>query len=337
MGRKASVSQALVAQLTDLYSKHSGLYELSNLKQAATKASIAFDDAVLAVKSSRLSAEAATSQYESTNQKHVTMLMRRDSWSSADAAEFAELTAREVKARKVLLKAREGLRSAEDEAGRSQVIYMDALRKRYHEEQIWQDKWRVLSTYGTWGLIVLNTALFCGGQIFHWRREDGRMRLIEDLIRERNDYDVKGIDYANPKHTLETDSVNAVELALHEETAAESDEVRMVSADHNEADSPISPEKQIGETSRRSEGTKNSCDDSEAALVAHASEHDAEDRNNVSAMQNAKETMRNAPTAVITFVVDEFTNVHWPSATIGAATGAAAALLLCALLPLSRR
>lgn len=41
--------------------------------------------------------------------------------------------------------------------------YMDLARsimERYHEEQLWSDKIRSVSTYGTWALMVVNLLLF---------------------------------------------------------------------------------------------------------------------------------------------------------------------------------
>eukprot|EP00562_Extubocellulus_spinifer_P018890 CAMPEP_0178601730 /NCGR_PEP_ID=MMETSP0697-20121206/34548_1 /TAXON_ID=265572 /ORGANISM="Extubocellulus spinifer, Strain CCMP396" /LENGTH=146 /DNA_ID=CAMNT_0020239817 /DNA_START=1 /DNA_END=439 /DNA_ORIENTATION=- len=54
---------------------------------------------------------------------------------------------------------------------------MDAMRKRYHEEQIWNDRWRVLGVYGTWGLIALNSVLFLGVL-----EGGGEIEADEDLI-----------------------------------------------------------------------------------------------------------------------------------------------------------
>jgi len=62
--------------------------------------------------------------------------------------------------------------------------YMGDLRRRYHEEQLWQDRWRIYSTFGTWGLIVLNTMVFMISQYMARLRESQRMREIQDSIRQ---------------------------------------------------------------------------------------------------------------------------------------------------------
>ena len=178
--------QSFFDRLTALYNESSGENELSLLKQHVTTASRQFDDGVRTVQTARLALEKATTTYDDVNKRHSALMMRRDSWDADDATAFATLTAEEVQARKALATARAALRGAEEDVSSRQVDYIDAMRRRYHEEQMWQDRWRVVGTYGTWTLIGLNSVIFLGGQFFHYRREASRLKRIEDLIRESN-------------------------------------------------------------------------------------------------------------------------------------------------------
>jgi hypothetical protein len=101
---------------------------------------------------------------------------------------------------------------------------MNRMRRRYHEEQIWQDQWRVLGTYGTWSLIVLNSCVFLGSQYFLRMRENARMKAIEELIRE-NSVQIAAATLGSSgaatqslqtttKITCETDQVDNDKLAL---------------------------------------------------------------------------------------------------------------------------
>ena len=182
----SSPEQSFLDRLKVLYNESSGENELSLLKQHVTTASRQFDDGVRTVQTARLGLEKATTTYDDVNKRHSALLMRRDSWDADDATAFATLTAEEVEARKALAAARAALRKAEEDVSSRQVDYIDAMRRRYHEEQMWQDRWRVLGTYGTWTLIGLNSVIFLGGQFFHYRREASRLKRIEDLIRESN-------------------------------------------------------------------------------------------------------------------------------------------------------
>jgi hypothetical protein len=50
-------------------------------------------------------------------------------------------------------------------------------------EQIWQDQWHVLGTYGTWSLLGLHTCAFLVSQFFHYRREARKLKHLETLVK----------------------------------------------------------------------------------------------------------------------------------------------------------
>lgn len=172
-------------RLSNLWSENSGLTELTFLKEEVTNTSHRFDVAVRSVTDLRREVDQKILHHDEAQKRHAALLMRRDQWDQHDANEFSRITGEEVKSRKELAKARDRLRQAEANAAQCQIEYMDAMRRRYHEEQVWQDKWRVLSTYWTWALIGLNTVVFIGGQFFLQRRETRRLNAIEELINEK--------------------------------------------------------------------------------------------------------------------------------------------------------
>ena len=232
-----SSEPSLFDRLKTLYNESSGENELSLLKQHVTTASRQFDDAVRSVQTARLALEKVTSTYDDVNKRHSALLMRRDQWDADDATSFATLTAEEVQARKALAAAREALRKAEDDVSSRQVDYIDAMRRRYHEEQIWQDRWRVLGTYGTWTLIGLNSIIFLGGQVFHYRREATRLKRIEDLIRDRNA--VGSADDSGKDMEVIGDETKAIEAEMlserNEEQAVESNDASVLEVDTKNA------------------------------------------------------------------------------------------------------
>lgn len=80
---------------------------------------------------------------------------------------------------------------AEREAEESAAQLSKGILSRYHEEQVWSDKIRRMSTWGTWGLMGMNILLFLIFQIAvePWRRkrlvkgfED---KVIEALEKEK--------------------------------------------------------------------------------------------------------------------------------------------------------
>jgi hypothetical protein len=164
------------------WEENSGQRELDELKLAVQQASTKFDQTVDTVASCRTTVEDNQKAHDDAHKQHANLMMRREQWDSTDAASFIDYTSKEVNSRQALTEARNALRRSEADASRCQRDYMDIMRQRYHEEQMWQDKWRMLGTFGTWSLIGLNSIVFLGSQFFHQRREVNRLKAIEDLI-----------------------------------------------------------------------------------------------------------------------------------------------------------
>lgn len=81
--------------------------------------------------------------------------------------------------------AKEQLESIERKAEEAASRLSASILARYHEEQIWSDKIRRMSTWGTWGLMGVNVLLFLVFQVLiePWRRK----RLVigfEDKVME---------------------------------------------------------------------------------------------------------------------------------------------------------
>mmetsp|Transcript_10560 Transcript_10560/g.31115 ORF Transcript_10560/g.31115 Transcript_10560/m.31115 type:complete len:368 (-) Transcript_10560:401-1504(-) len=176
-------------QAADLYADFAGVNEISRLKSAVSEASSAFDSSTSSLLRLRDELEQRVSDHERLERLHHNMMQRRHEWGvdgdvDAAAEDFARLTAEEGRARRLKDETKLSLREAEENLRMRQVEYMDAMRKRYHEEQVWQDKWRVLGTYGTWALIGLNSIIFLGGQILHFKREEDRLSAIAMFIDE---------------------------------------------------------------------------------------------------------------------------------------------------------
>lgn len=178
----------------------SGLTELERLKTAVEEASIQFDKATKNVAHSRVQVEQAQKAHDLAHKKHVHLLMRREDWSGEDAQSFVNITAEEVSTRQHLVDAQAALKRAEDYAITAQHTYMDAMRKRYHEEQLWQDKWRLLGTYGTWSLIGINTCVFLGGQMVTQRREMNRLKHMEELLVKHQEENKKVFESNHKAH-----------------------------------------------------------------------------------------------------------------------------------------
>jgi She9 / Mdm33 family len=179
-----NTKKSFLQRLQDTWYERSGTLEILALKESVNHASLAFDQASMTVTWSRRHLDECIKHWERISGQHLQLLQRRESWTSEDAQTFAKLISEEVSSRHKLEQARHDLTSAEEILSQRQLDYMNGMRRRYHEEQIWQDKWRVVGTYGTWSLIVLNSVVFLASQYFLQFREKARMKSMEELIRE---------------------------------------------------------------------------------------------------------------------------------------------------------
>lgn len=83
------------------------------------------------------------------------------------------------------IEAQEALMAAERDAEEAAALLSKSILARYHEEQIWSDKIRRMSTWGTWGLMGVNVLLFLVFQIAvePWRRRR-LVRGFEEKVME---------------------------------------------------------------------------------------------------------------------------------------------------------
>ena len=168
----------------EVWYEESGTREILQLKEQVQESSAKFDETQRNVTQARGDLDQALKAWEDSQRQHTRLLQVRDSWTNEQAQEFAGLVQKEIEVRNNLEEAKQMLVKRETELSKSQLAYMDQLRRRYHEEQIWQDKWRVLSTFGTWGLIVLNSAVFLISQYVNRQRETQRLRDMQELLKQ---------------------------------------------------------------------------------------------------------------------------------------------------------
>ncbi len=127
----------------------------------------------------------------SASQREVNeLLQRKHSWSSQDLERFTALFTSDHANEQAETAAQEALASAERTAEEAGAKLSKSILARYHEEQIWSDKIRRMSTWGTWGLMGVNVLLFLIFQIGvePWRRrrlvKGFEEKVMEALDRE---------------------------------------------------------------------------------------------------------------------------------------------------------
>lgn len=128
----------------------------------------------------------------SASQREVNeLLQRKHAWTPADLERFTELYRNDHANQQAEIEAEKKLGEAERAADDAQAQLSTLISARYHEEQIWSDKIRRASTWGTWGLMGINICLFITVQLVIEPRKRARMvesfeKVLEEQFQDEN-------------------------------------------------------------------------------------------------------------------------------------------------------
>jgi len=128
----------------------------------------------------------------STTQREVNdLLHRKHTWSPTDIERFTSLYRSDHANEQAEAAAQKNVADAEARYEEASTKLGKSILARYHEEQIWSDKIRQMSTWGTWGLMGINVLLFIIFQIAvePWRRRrlvKGFEEKVEIALKERD-------------------------------------------------------------------------------------------------------------------------------------------------------
>ncbi|RCI10642.1 hypothetical protein L249_4442 [Ophiocordyceps polyrhachis-furcata BCC 54312] len=134
------------------------------------------------VRTARQAYRSSNTKRSATQREVTTLLARKDSWLPVDLERFTELYRTDHVLEGEVTAAQEALTEAEADEQRLSQRLNAGILKRYHEEQIWSDRIRRASTWGTWGLMGMNFVLFVVLQFVAepWRRR----RLVRGVVEE---------------------------------------------------------------------------------------------------------------------------------------------------------
>lgn len=126
--------------------------------------------------------KAVNARRAATQREVTTLLARKDTWTPLDLERFTTLYRQDHELEAAVAGASTDLTDAEAEEARLSQALNSGMLKRYHEEQIWSDRIRRQSTWGTWGLMGVNVLLFLVLQFVAepWKRN----RLMKGIAAE---------------------------------------------------------------------------------------------------------------------------------------------------------
>ncbi|KAG6036438.1 hypothetical protein E4U41_005720 [Claviceps citrina] len=174
--------QARVLTASQTLNDITGYSAIEAIKKENEAMELRLAEAHARVRTARQAYKSSNTKRAATQREVTTLLARKDTWSPSDLERFTELYRTDHETEGEVAKAQEALTESEmEEQSLSQRLNAGIL-KRYHEEQIWSDRIRRASTWGTWGLMGMNFLLFVVLQFFAepWRRR----RLVRGVVEE---------------------------------------------------------------------------------------------------------------------------------------------------------
>ncbi|KAH8681176.1 Mdm33 family-domain-containing protein [Xylariales sp. PMI_506] len=162
-----------------------GYSGIEALKEQIATLETSLADAQAALHAARSAYKTKVADRAATQREVTTLLARQKTWTPADFERFTTLYRSDYELEVEVADRARQLEEAEREAERLSRELSTGILARYHEEQIWSDKIRRMSTWGTWGLMGVNVLLFL---VFQFGAEPWRRaRLVkgfEDKVHE---------------------------------------------------------------------------------------------------------------------------------------------------------
>ncbi|GAB1319667.1 sensitivity to high expression protein she9 [Madurella fahalii] len=177
------------------------------------------------LREARQAYKSLTAHRAATQREVTTLLARKDTWNPADLERFTTLYRLDHELEAQVAGAAAELTDAETDEARLSAELNAGILKRYHEEQIWSDRIRRQSTWGTWGLMGVNVVLFLVLQFVAepWRRK----RLMRGIAEtERSVMDEVKRELAEVRAALEASGLK--ELATATAARQSDDEAAVV-------------------------------------------------------------------------------------------------------------
>ncbi|KAM0750731.1 hypothetical protein T439DRAFT_325789 [Meredithblackwellia eburnea MCA 4105] len=159
--------------------KATGYEEIEVLRKDVSHRESALSVARESATSSKNTYAAAVAARANSQKEVNDLLQRKSTWSSADVIRFTELVQQDHENERTETRAKAAMDADEEAVEKGFSNLMKAILERYHEEQVWSDKIRSLSTYGSLAITGLNVFLFILTILLiePWRRK----RLVEGV------------------------------------------------------------------------------------------------------------------------------------------------------------
>lgn len=145
-----------LSTLSAQYNTYSGYAAIEELKARITQLETSLDSARSLATAAKKTYLLAVQNRSASQRETNDLLSRKNSWSEADLSRYTELLRKEHALSREEGEAEKELERSEAEVQGAFDELMKAVMVRYHEEQIWSDRMRGWSTYGSLVVAGLN-------------------------------------------------------------------------------------------------------------------------------------------------------------------------------------
>jgi len=158
--RYTATAARAFAQLGRELNKMTGYEEIETLKQEVVAQEARIKATRVAARNAKFAHEQAVQQRAQSQREVNDLLQRKSTWTDEDVGRFTALVRQDPLFEQAESRAKATATSTEDEVERAFTELMRVILNRYHEEQVWSDKVRSASTYGSLTVLGLNLLVF---------------------------------------------------------------------------------------------------------------------------------------------------------------------------------
>ncbi|KAF9992493.1 sensitivity to high expression protein she9 [Entomortierella chlamydospora] len=174
-----------ISQLAEHLNSITGYNAINELKHKVIAHGDCLDEARIKLVQAKQAYEDAISTRSDTQKAINDLLQRKHLWSPNDVIRFTDLYRSEHANEQSEQKTKAAYKLAESDVESKSRMLTRVIMERYHEEQVWSDKIRAASTYGTWGLVGVNVMAFLIVQAFvEPRRRRKQVERYEELVQD---------------------------------------------------------------------------------------------------------------------------------------------------------
>ncbi|KAJ7288575.1 Mdm33 family-domain-containing protein [Mycena rebaudengoi] len=184
-----STTKTTFSKLGFHLNKMTGYEEIEGLKRRVVEQESRINEARHAARTAKAAYDVAVLQRSNSQREINDLLQRKHNWSPSDISRFTTLVPQDHSFEQEEAQARVAAHEAEEAVEREFSELMRTILARYHEEQMWSDKIRSASTYGSLAALGLNLLVFVTAIVFvePWKRRRLAMtfeKKIEEMGRE---------------------------------------------------------------------------------------------------------------------------------------------------------